>query len=85
MPKGGLALTNLVATVRDNLTNLQKANVKLYVNGILISPTKWSYSASTDVLTYNSPRIAKGKKTVKIVATDAAGNVGTTSWYFTIK
>ena len=37
------------------------------------------------MLTYNSPRLSKGKKTVKIVATDAANNVGTKSWYFTIK
>lgn len=73
------------AIVRDNLTNLQKANVRLYVNGILISPTRWSYSASTDVLVYNSLRIARGKKTVRIVAIDAAGNVRSASWYFTIR
>lgn len=73
------------ATVRDNMTNLRKANIKLYVNGKLISATKYSYSAATDVLTYNSPRLSKGKKVVKIVATDAAKNVGARSWYFTIK
>jgi hypothetical protein len=72
------------ATVRDNLTNLQKANIKLYVAGKLISPTKYSYSAATDVLTYNSPKLSKGKKTVKVVATDAARNVGIKSWYFRI-
>jgi len=73
------------ATVRDNLTNLRKANIKLYVAGKLISPTKYSYSAATDKLTYNSPRLAKGKKTVRIVVTDAARNVGAKSWYFTIR
>ena len=73
------------ATVKDNLTNLQKANIKLYVNNVLISPTKYSYGAATDALLYNSPRLALGKKTVKIVATDAAGNVGIKSWYFTIR
>ncbi|MDP9439577.1 MAG: hypothetical protein M3P49_12695, partial [Actinomycetota bacterium] len=73
------------ATVKDNLTNLRKANMKLYINGALISSTKWSYNASTDLPTYDSPRLSKGKKTVKIVATDAAGNVGAKSWYFTIK
>ncbi len=67
------------------MTDLQKADMELYVNGNLISPTRWSYSASTDALVYNSPRIAKGKKTVKIVATDAAGNVLTKSWYFTVR
>ena len=73
------------ATVKDNRTNLRKANIKLYVAGKLISPTKYSYSAATDVLTYNSPKLALGKKTVKVVAADAARNVGNKSWYFTIK
>ncbi|HET7480188.1 MAG TPA: S8 family serine peptidase [Rubrobacteraceae bacterium] len=72
------------AIVKDNRP-LGKANIKLYVNGVLISSTKYSYAASTGSLVYNSPRLAKGKKTVKIVATDAAGNVGAKSWYFTIR
>jgi hypothetical protein len=88
-PKNASVTTDVTptikATVRDNLTNLQKANVKLYVNGVFISPTKYSYSAATDVLVYNSPKVAKGKKTVRIVATDAAKNIRSTSWYFTIK
>ncbi len=88
-PKNASVTTDVTpaikATVRDNLTNLAKANLKLYVNGALISPTKWSYSASTDALVYNSPRVAKGKKTVRIVATDAAKNVRSASWYFTVR
>lgn len=88
-PKNTSTTTDVTPTikaiVRDNLTNLQKANVKLYVNGVLISPTKYSYSASTDALVYNSPKVAKGKKTVKVVATDAAKNVRTMSWYFTVR
>ena len=72
------------ATVRDDLADLQEADVKLYVAGKLISPTKYGYDASTDALLYNSPRLSRGKKTVKVVATDAAGNIGTKSWYFTI-
>ena len=75
----------ITATVKDRLTNLQKRNIKLYVNGKLISSIKYSYSAATNKLTYNSPKLPKGKKTVKIVATDAAKNVATKSWYFTIK
>lgn len=73
------------ATVKDNLTNLAKGNIKLYVNGTRISATKYSYSASKDLLVYNSPRLTKGKKTVKIVATDRAGNVGARSWSFTLR
>lgn len=89
LPKPGSTTTDttptIKATVKDNMTNLQKGNIKLYVNGSLISATKYSYSAATDVLVYNSPKLAKGKKMVKIVARDAAGNVGAKSWYFTIK
>ena len=73
------------ATVRDNMTNLAKGNIKLYVNGSLIPATKYSYSRATDQLVYNSPKLSKGKKTVRIVATDAAKNVGARSWYFTIR
>lgn len=71
------------AVVKDNTINLQKVNIKLYVARKRIK--KFSYSASTDRLTYTSPRLTKGKKVVKIVARDAAGNVGARSWYFTIR
>ena len=71
------------AVVRDNITNIQKSNIKLYVAGKRV--TRFSYSAATDRLTYTSPRLTKGKKVVKIVARDAAGNVGARSWYFTIR
>ncbi len=72
------------AVVKDDVTDLQKADIRLYVNGALIPPKGWSFVASTDALVYNSPKVARGKKTVRIVATDAAGNVGAKSWYFTI-
>lgn len=72
-------------TVKDNLTNLAKGNVRLYVNGKQVPAAKYSYSRATDQLVYNSPKLARGKKTVKIVATDAAKNVGARSWYFTIR
>ena len=75
----------ITAIVKDRLTNLQKRNIKLFVAGKAIPASKFRYSASTDKLTYNSPNLGKGKKTVKIVATDAAKNVGTKSWYFTIR
>jgi subtilisin family serine protease len=73
------------ATVRDNLTNLAKGNIRLYVAGKAIPASKFSYSRATDQLVYNSPRLSKGKKTVRIVARDAAGNAGVRSWYFTIR
>lgn len=73
------------ATVRDNMTNLSKGNIRLYVAGKAIPAAKFSYSAATDRLVYNSPKLSKGKKTVKIVATDTAKNVGVRSWFFTIR
>lgn len=72
------------ATVRDNIANLSKSNVKLYVNGKGIPASKFSYNRSTDRLVYTSPSLSTGKKTVKIIAGDAAGNTGSRSWYFTI-
>ena len=71
------------ATVRDNATNLQKANISMYVAGRRI--TRFSYNSATDRLLYTSPRQTNGKKTVRVVARDAAGNVGAKSWYFTIR
>lgn len=73
------------ATVKDNLTNLVEGDIKLYVNGALISALKYAYSPSTDALVYNSPSLSAGKKTVRLVATDGAGNVGARSWSFTVR
>ncbi len=73
------------ATVRDSMTNLAKGNIRLYVAGKAIPASKFSYSRATDQLVYNSPKLSIGKKTVKIVARDAAGNVGARSWYFRIR
>jgi hypothetical protein len=88
-PANGATIRDLTptikATVRDNRTNLSKGSIKLYVNGKLISATRYSYNRSTDRLVYNSPKLPKGKKTVRVVAKDAAGNVGARSWSFTIK
>ncbi|HSL00850.1 MAG TPA: S8 family peptidase [Rubrobacteraceae bacterium] len=87
-PKPGSTINDRTPTIRakvtDNLTDLKKANIKLYVNTVLISPKNWSYDVSRDLLIYNSPMVPKGKKTVKIVATDAAKNAGAKSWSFTI-
>ena len=73
------------ATVRDNRTNLAKSNIRLYVAGKAIPASKFSYNRATDQLVYNSPKLFKGKKAVRIVATDAAKNTGAKSWYFTIR
>ncbi len=70
--------------MRDN-NPLSKANVKLYAGGRPISATKFSYAPSTGALLCRSPKLPKGKKTVKVVATDAAGNAFIKSWVFRIR
>lgn len=77
------ATPTIEATVKDNRT-LSKANIALYVAGKRIPAAKFKYGAS-GLLVYNSPKLARGKKTVRIVATDSAGNVGAKSWYFAVR
>ena len=68
--------------VKDNVTNLREGDIKLYVNGKRID--EFSYSSRTDRLIYKLPRPSEGRKVFKVVATDAAGNVGAKSWDVTI-
>ena len=71
----------VAATVRDD-SNLLKSNIRLYVDGG--QKTKFSYSSATDRLTYRSGKLAYGRHTVRIVATDASRNVGDKTWGFKI-
>lgn len=71
------------ATVKDNLTNLSRDNITLRVAGNRV--TTFAYDPATDKLTYTPRRLTKGKKTVSLAATDAALNVGTKSWSFTVR
>ena len=66
------------AVARDTQTNLQKTNLQLYLDGARI--TTFTYDASADVLRYTPTTRAYGTHTVKVVATDAAGNVGSKQW-----
>lgn len=70
------------ATVRDTQTNLQKVNLRLFLDGVRV--TTFTYDAGTDVLRYAPTTRAYGTHTVRAVATDAAGNVGSRSWSFKI-
>lgn len=70
------------ATARDTQTNLQKTNLKLYFDGARI--TTFTYDAGADVLRYTPTTRAYGTHTVNVVATDAAGNVGSRKWSFKI-
>lgn len=73
------------ASVRDDFTQLSRSNLKVYVNGKVIPKSRFRYNGKTDVLTYNSRVLSPGNKVVKIVATDAASNVASKTWRFTIK
>ncbi len=86
-PAAGSAIRDrtptIKATVRDNRTNLAKANIKLYVDGR--RKTIFSYNRSTDRLAYTTGRLAPRRHTVKVVAKDAAGNVATKNWRFRVR
>lgn len=69
------------ATVRDAQTNLAKSNITLYVDG---RRKNFAYNAGTDRLVYRSARLAYKKHTVRIVARDAQGKVGTRAWRFLV-
>lgn len=63
----------------DGETNLQKANVKLYVGG-----RAKTFSYSSDKLTHKSAKLKPGSHTVKIVARDPEGLTGTRRWSFKV-
>lgn len=77
------------ATVSDDVTDLAKGDVQLYVRGTLIPGANYSYDPGDDALVYQSTRLpaspAGKKTTVKVVATDAADNEGMRAWSFTIR
>lgn len=70
------------AKVTDAETNLAKSNIRLYVDG---NRKDFSYDRFTDGLSFTpGTGLSFAKHTVKIVATDASGAVGTKSWSFTV-
>lgn len=69
------------AVVSDGETNLQKANVKLYVDG---RAKTFSYIAATDRLTHKSAKLKPGSHTVKVDARDPEGLTGTRIWSFKV-
>lgn len=70
------------ATVRDNQTNLAKANMRLFVDGRQI--TAFTYNRTTDRLSYRPPTLAFGRHTVRVVATDPQGLSRTVNWNFRV-
>jgi subtilisin family serine protease len=71
------------ATVRDERSELAKGNIRLYLDGR--AKGAFSYNTVQDRLSYTSSRLSYKRHTVRIVATDAAGNAAVASWKFTVR
>lgn len=69
------------AVVRDAQTDLTQGNIKLTVDG---RAKGFAYDAVRDKLVYQSNKLAYGKHTVRITATDAAGNRANKTWSFKV-
>ena len=72
------------ATVKDNVTDLSKRNIELYVSGKAIPASGFRYDQGRNLLSYTSSRLPPGKHTAKVVATDKAGNRATRTWTFRV-
>jgi hypothetical protein len=71
------------ATVKDERTAVAKEDLVLYVDGIQV--TALTYDAATGRLAYTPPkRLATGEHSVRVLATDKAGNTATRAWTFTV-
>ncbi|CAN5528747.1 hypothetical protein BH24ACT20_BH24ACT20_02710 [soil metagenome] len=71
------------AVVRDNMTNLAKGNVRLFMDGK--RKRGFAYNRSTDRLGFTARKLSFKRHTVRITATDGAGNVTSKTWRFTVK
>ncbi len=72
----------LTATVRDDRTELSQGDIRFALDGR--EKSTFSYDAGADRLIYDSRRLAIGKHTARITATDDAGNTATRTWTFKV-
>jgi len=72
----------IAAKVSDAETDLAQSNIMLFVDGKPI--TNFSYDAATDRLSYRSGKLAYGRHTVKVEATDASAHKGENTWTFKV-
>jgi Tol biopolymer transport system component len=73
------------AKVSDAQTNLQKANITLFRDGMQIARTQFTYDRVTDRLRYTPPiALSLGWHTVRVVARDPQGLVSQKVWSFRI-
>src|SRR5215217_6469226 len=72
----------VAATVRDDRAELTQGDMTLALDGR--NQTGFGYDAGTDRLAYDSGRLSLGQHTLKITATDAAGNTTTETKTFKV-
>lgn len=86
-PKPGATTPDRTPAIRARVTDhpyeLSRDDIKLYVAGKLIPTASTRYSDGT--LSYTPRRLAIGKKTVKVVVADHAGNTTQRAWAFSIR
>lgn len=70
------------AKVTDGPADLEKADITLSVDG---GRKSFSYDPASGVAVHLSKKLKPGRHTVKVVATDAAGNVASRQWSFTVR
>ncbi|MGH3086348.1 MAG: S8 family serine peptidase, partial [Rubrobacteraceae bacterium] len=85
IPNSSTRLRNvgIRATVSDSRSDLAKADIRLVVDGT--ARGGFAYDRATDRLSFNASKLSLGRHTVRITATDEAGNVATRQWSFTVK
>ena len=69
--------------VADETSELAKEDIRLFVDGR--EKTNFSYDAATDKLVHQSGRLSYGRHTVRVEATDEAGNTAEKTWGFNVK
>lgn len=72
------------SNVKDNSTNLSKADMKLFLDGKAIPGRAFGYNRQTDWLSYGSKRLSLGTHRVRVVVTDGAGNRTAEVWRFKV-
>jgi hypothetical protein len=71
------------AVVKDETTDLAKADIRLYIDGR--PKSGFSYDRTTNRLTFNtSTTLSYGVHTVRVEATDEAGNESEKAWSFRV-
>lgn len=71
------------AIVGDDVSELAKGDIRLFVDGK--RKKNFAYDRGADRLSFTARNLSFKRHTVKIIATDGAGNVASRSWSFTVK